>query len=501
MVKKQTTITGRPPVVVVLGHIDHGKSSLLEAIRDFKITAKEAGGITQHVGAYQIVENNKKITFIDTPGHEAFSQMRARGIKVADIALLVIDAVEGVKSQTQEAIQQIKQTGIPTIVVLNKIDKPLANPEKVKRELAKNDFLVESLGGKIPCVEVSAQTKQNIPALLEMILLVAEMEELKTDSEKPAEGVVIESYLDNLRGPTATLLITDGYLKIGDLIATNSAFVKVKKIENFQKTPIKRADAADPVIIFGFNQTPQIGEQFKVVPDLAAAEAFIKQTEKKVIKITPIEKIISEGKKWLNLVLKTDVLGSKEAIEGILQSLPQDKVVLRILKSEVGQINESDVKLALNTSAKILGFRVKMDAVAKKMVEREKVKVLLFEVIYNLIEAVRQMIERAAVEAEETRIDLGKVRVLAHFLTEKSRQIIGGKVIEGEVKKGALIEVWRTVQGYEEKIGQGKAVNLQKNKKDVALVGRGDECGILFEGNVKIEKGDILLFYLKEKNQ
>lgn len=488
--------------MVVVGHIDHGKSSLLEAIRDFRITAKEAGGITQHIGAYQIEENNQKITFIDTPGHEAFSQMRARGVKVADIALLVIDAAEGVKPQTQEAIQQIKQAGIPTIVVLNKIDKPTANPEKVKRELAQNDFLVESLGGQIPCVEVSAQTKQNIPTLLEMILLVAEMEALKADLAKPAEGVVIESYLDNLRGPTATLLLTEGHLKIGDLVATNSAWVKVKQIENFQKKPIKEAVAADPVIIFGFNQTPQIGEQFKVVPDLATAEAFIKKTtETKPLKVPSIEQIISEGKKYLNLILKTDVLGSKEAIEQILQSLPQDKVVLRLLKSEVGQINESDVKLALSTAAKILGFRVKPDLVAKKIIEREKIKVLSFEVIYDLIEKVRQLIEQAGKVGEEIRIELGKVRVLAHFLAEKNRQIIGGKVIEGEIRKGALVEVWRKVKGGEEKIGQGKAVNLQKNKRDVAGVGKGEECGILFEGDVKIEKDDVLIFCTKEKIQ
>jgi translation initiation factor IF-2 len=497
--QKQKNLISRPPIVVVLGHIDHGKSSLLEAIKDFKITAKESGGITQHIGAYQITmpagkheEGGKKITFIDTPGHEAFSQMRSRGAKVADIAILVVDVAEGVKAQTKEATSHIKKSGIPVIVALNKIDKPEANPEKVKRELSKAGLLVEGLGGKIPSLEISAKTGQGIPELLELILLVAEMEELKADEKKPAQGVVIESYLDNLRGPTATLLLTNGTLKIGDIVGTSTAFTKVKSLENFQKVSISEALPSTPVIIFGFNQVPIIGEEFRVFSDIETAKNYLKIKEKRAPEILEI----SGEKKVLNLILKTDVAGSAEAIEEILKSLPQEKVVLRILKSEAGSIDESDLKLAKGGKALMLGFRVKIDPVAKKLIEREEIKIMSFEVIYDLIEGIRKLMERI-IKPEEVRVDLGRVKVLAKFLAEKNRQIIGGKVVEGEAKKGALIEVSRA----DEKIGQGKLINLQKNKKDVEVLGKGEDCGILFEGEAKIEEGDILLIYQRERQK
>jgi translation initiation factor IF-2 len=492
MEKKSQTIITRPPIVVILGHIDHGKSSLLEAIKDFRITAKESGGITQHIGAYQIEEKKRKITFLDTPGHEAFSQMRSRGAKIADIAVLVIDATEGLKPQTKEVLLKIKETKIPFIVALNKIDKPEANPEKVKRELVKEEILVVSMGGKIPSVEVSSKTGQGIPELLELILLVAEMEKLETDLQKPAEGVVIESYLDNLRGPTSTLLLTVGVLKTGEIVGTRSAFTKIKSLENFQKKSIEKAFPSDPVIVFGFNQVPKIGEEFRVFADLESAQDYLKIAEKKVPEVLEI----SEGQRILNLIIKADVVGSLEAIEGILINLPQEKVILRILKSEVGNINESDLKLATGGKAIILGFRVKIDVVAKKISEREKIKIITFEVIYDLVEEVRKLMERFTI-AEEFRTDLGKMKVLAKFLAEKNRQIIGGRVTEGEVQKGASIEVIRN----EERVGSGRLINLQRNKKDADLISRGEECGILFEGDVKIEEGDILIFYKEERRK
>ena len=504
--EKQENLIGRPPVVVVLGHIDHGKSSLLEAIKDFKITAKESGGITQHIGAYQIEvdkstspplagareveEQSKKITFIDTPGHEAFSQMRSRGAKVADIAILVIDAAEGVKTQTKEAILHIKKTEIPLIVALNKMDKPEADPERVKRELVKEDVLVESMGGKVPSVEVSAKTHKGIQDLLELILLVAEMEKPSTDFGVPGQGVVIESYLNNLRGPTATLLVIQGRVKAGDIVGTTSAWTKVKSLEDFQKKPIKEALPSDPCIIFGFNEAPKVGDEFKVFPDLESAEKNIKLRERKTEELLEI----GEDQKALNLILKVDVLGSLEAIEEILKNLPQDKIVLRILKSEVGNINESDFKLAKTGKVLILGFRVKVDTTAKKMAEREKVRIMQFEVIYELVEGVRKFMEKI-LEPEDVRTDLGKVKVLAKFLDDKSRQIIGGRVTEGEVKKGAKIEVYRN----EEKVGQGRMISLQRNKNEAEQVQKGEECGILFEGSVKIEEGDVLLIYTEEK--
>jgi len=478
---------------VVLGHIDHGKTSLLLAIRNFQFTGEKPGGeITQHIGAYQVEKDGKKITFLDTPGHEAFFQMRSRGAKVADIAILVIDASQGVQAQTKEAIADIKQAGIQLIVALNKIDKPEANPERVKGQLQKEDVLVESLGGKIPSIEISAKTNKGIQELLELILLVAEMEGLKTEADKSGEGVVIESYLDNLRGPTATLLLTQGTLKVGDVVGTASASTKIKSLEDFQKKQISQAFASDPVIVFGFNQVPRVGEEFRVFQDLESAAEYA-QASKKLEK-TPKVLEISEGQKVLNLILKTDVLGSAEAIEEILKSLPQEKIVLRILKSEVGNINESDVKLAASSRALILGFRVKTDALAKRIAEREKTKIITFEIIYDLVEQVRKFMEKI-LSPEEVRRELGKVKVLAKFISDKNRQIIGGRVIEGEVKKGAMIEVFRS----EESMGRGRMINLQRNKKDIDEVQKGDECGILFEGDVKIEEGDILLIFVEER--
>ena len=482
----------KPPVVVILGHVDSGKTSILDFIRETRVAAKETGGITQHIGAYQIEHRGKKITFVDTPGHEAFSAIRARGAKVADIAILVVDSTQGVQAQTKEAISQVKLAGLPIIVALNKIDLPTADPEKSKRELQKEGVLVEDFGGKIPSVKTSAISGQGMEELLEIISLVAEMEGLKSNLSKLAEGVVIESYLDSQRGPIATLLIEEGILKIGDILATFSTFGKIKKIEDFQGRPTERALPSDPVLIIGFEGVPRVGERFQVFPDSETAQKYLQKTEER-----PPEVIfVGTEQKVLNLVLKTDVLGSAEAIETVLKNLPQEKVILRILKTGVGDINESDLKLAQAGKAFILGFRVKIDLAAKKIIEREKTRVIIFDLIYNLVEAVRKLMEKA-LEPEIVRIDLGKVRTLVNFWVEKNRQIVGGRVIEGEIKKGTLIEVLRG----EELIGSGKLVNLQINKKDVDKAGKGQECGILYEGKERIEEGDILLIYIDQRQK
>ncbi len=475
-----------------LGHIDHGKTSLLDYIRKTHVTEKESGGITQHIGAYQIEHQKKKITFIDTPGHEAFSQMRSRGAKIADIAILIIDASEGVKEQTKEAISHIKLARIPLIVALNKIDKPEADSAKAKRELAKEEILVESIGGKIPSVEVSAKTGKGVEELLELILLIAEMEDLKTDRTMPAEGVVIESYLDNLRGPTATLLLTQGTLRVGDIIGTDSVFGKIKNLENFQNSPFQITSPGDPVVVVGLEDCPRVGENFKIFSDIEAAKNHLTLIEKKAPEVLEI----SQDQKIVNLILKTDCLGSAEAIDGVLKKIPQEKIILRILKSEVGSVNETDVKMAKSGRALILGFRVVINPVAKIIAEREKVKILQFQVIYDLVEEVRKYSQRF-LESKAERIDLGKVKALMIFLTEKNRQIVGGKVIEGEVKKGVSIEVFRG----EELMGKGRLINLQKNKKDTEKASKGEECGILYEGDVKIEEGDILLIYTEERKR
>jgi len=504
----------RPPVVVILGHVDHGKTTLLDYIRKTNVAEKETGGITQHIGAYEIevgnppsspptinlrtdkkaTEGQRKITFIDTPGHEAFSAMRGRGAKVADIAILVVAAEEGVKPQTKEAILHIKKTGIPMIVAINKIDRPEANPEKVKRELAENGVLVEKLGGKIPSVEISAKTGQRIEDLLELIILVAEMEKLTGDISKTAEGLIIEAYLDSLRGPTATLLLRDGVLKSGDIIGTVSALGKVKTLENFQSFPIKKALPSQPVIVLGFENVPQVGEKFKVFSDIESAKKYIEKKERKAGEGEVF--LIEEGQRVLNLILKADVLGSLEAVEEVLKNLPQEKVILRILKKDVGEINESDLKLANSAKATILGFRVKINPIATNLKEQLKVRILVFDIIYELIQGVRSLMEKI-MAPEVVKTTIGKVKVLVIFRQEARRQIIGGRVIEGEVKLGLRVEVFRN----EEKVSEGRLVNLQKNKKDVEKAIKGEECGILFEGDVKIEEGDILVIYTEERRR
>lgn len=492
MDNENTNLISRPPVVVVMGHVDHGKSSILEAIKDLKITAKESGGITQHIGAYEIEHQGKKITFIDTPGHEAFSAMRSRGAKVADIAILVVAAEESIKPQTKEAIEHIKKAGIPMIVALNKIDKPTADPEKVKRELLSCDVSVESMGGTIPAVEVSAKTKQGIDHLLEIILLIAEIEGLKADISKPAEGVVVESYIDSSRGPVATLIIESGILKIGENIGTASAFGKVKGLENFQGRALKEAGPAMPVIVLGFNDVPRVGEEVKVYLNLESYQKEVKKIEKPDIKAF----VLGPDQKVLNIILKVDVFGSLEAIEEILKILPQEKTILRILKAEVGEVNDSDVRLAKTANAKVIGFRVKASNSAKKVASKDKISIISFDIIYELAQAVRNLLEKT-ISSEIVRTDLGKAKILAVFKADKSRQVIGGKVIDGVIKRGAFAEVYRN----EENVGKGKIVGLQQDKKDTDEVSKRSECGMLFEGNAKIEEGDILNAYIEERKK
>jgi len=489
MTDKDPQLKERPPVVVVVGHIDHGKSTLLEAIReDFRITEKESGGITQHIGAYEVEVEGKKITFIDTPGHEAFSAIRQRGARVADIAILVVDATEGVKAQTKEAIRFVKEADIPMVVAINKIDRPEAQPEKVKQELSQNDVLVESFGGKIPSVNISAKTGEGVKELLETLLIVAEMEDLKARWDKPAQGTVIEAYLDSQKGPVATLLLKDGVLKVNDVIATTSTLGRTRNLYDFQGNSIERAFPSQPVQILGFEQVPKVGETFKVFQSLEEARENIEQErQQKETTISSEAPEETETKKTLHLIIKADVLGSLEAIEKILQTIPQDKVKLKILKSEVGNIEISDINLAETSKALIFGFRVKMDPGAAKLSLLKKIFPKTFDVIYDLVEEIRKAMEKA-LGTETKRIDLGKLEVLATFGKIKNNQIVGGKVIEGFVENKALIEVVRN----NKVIGKGKILNLQQNKKDVEKVKTGKEAGILFSGNTKIKEGDIL---------
>jgi len=488
--ESEKNLVKRPPVVVILGHVDHGKSSILEAIKDLKITSKESGGITQHIGAYEIKHQGKKITFIDTPGHEAFSAMRSRGAKVADIAVLVIAAEEGIKPQTKEAIAHIKENNIPLIVALNKIDKQEADPERIKRELMSHDILVESMGGKVPAVETSAETKKGITDLLELILLISELENFQADILRPAQGIIVESHLDSNRGPTTTLVVQNGILKTGDILGTFSTIGKIKIMETFSGNPIKQAMPSMPVIVIGFDNVPTIGEEFNVFLDMEKAKEKIGETIKPLFHKVDVNK----ETRVLKIILKADMQGSLEAIEKVLKDIPQEKAVVQVLKAEVGNINDSDVKLAKTSQAKIIGFRIKANKIAQSLALREKVTIITFEVIYELADTIKQALTKK-VAHEVVRNDLGKIKILAIFKTDKNSQIIGGKVVDGEIKRGALLDVYRN----EEKIGQGKIIKLQKDKKEIGEVGKGLECGILYQGDISVEENDILEAYNEER--
>jgi len=482
-----TTVTNtRPPIVVILGHVDHGKSSILEAIReDFNITAKESGGITQHIGAYRVEYQDKEIAFIDTPGHKAFSAMRSRGAKVADIALLVVAADDGVKEQTKEAIDQIKKAKLPMIVVLNKIDKPEANQDKVKQELSQHDIFVEDFGGKVPIVETAATTKQGIPELLEMILLVSELEDLKADESKPGEGVIIESYTDTRRGVTAMLLVRDGTVRTGDVIGTKSTTGKVRIMEDIQGVSMEQATPSTPVIVLGFENPPQVGEEFQVFKDEATARAGVSLKQQQREQVTS-----DEETQFFDIVLKADVQGSVEAIEGMLKAITDEKMVLRIVYAGAGDIGEKDVRLAQGTGARIFGFHTKADSETAALADREKVSIETFDVIYELVQRVDELMKKSK-EPEIVRKDLGRMEVLAIFRTEKNSQIVGGKIVDGEAKKGSKVEIMR--EG--EMIGEGRAVSLKRGQTDASTIPKGEEGGIFYEGSEKVQEGDVLQFY------
>ena len=496
MTKNNKNLKERPPVVVILGHIDSGKTTLLDQIRKTQVVLKESGGITQHIGAYQVTKEDKKITFIDTPGHEAFSQMRSRGAKTADIAILVVDSCKGVEKQTKEVIGDIKEAKIPLIVAINKTDRPETDPENVKRQLQQEGIITESLGGEVPSIKISAKTGKGIDELLEIILLVAEMEKFETDISKPATGVIIESYIDEKRGPTATIILNQGILKVGDIVATCSVLGKIKILEDFNGKTMAEALPSDPAVILGLEAVPRVGEKVSVFSTTEEARLFIQSSEKEECKKKTFE--LKPGQKVLNLILKTDVVGSLEAIEKVLSKLPQEKIVLKVLKSEVGNINESDVKLAKNFQSLILGFRTSINPTAKNLLQKKENKVLAttFEIIYDLVESVRKFMA-GMLKSEIIRTDLGKIKVLVTFWSKKNRQIIGGRIFEGRVEKNSMIEASRDDESFD----VGKMISLQRNKKDIERALKGDEVGILYEGSKKIEKGDILTIFKKERKK
>ena len=547
---KNQTSQVRPPIVVILGHVDHGKTSILDYIRKSKVAEKESGGITQHIGAYQVTmpeeasssrgqqaeglqlkkeasssrgqqaegpsaksneilppqmrgqddfaSNGRKITFIDTPGHEAFSAMRSRGAKVADIAVLVVAAEEGVKPQTKEAIDIILRQKLPLIVAINKMDKPNALPDKVKKELADKGVLVEALGGKVPAIFTSTKTGLGIDELLEMILLIAAMESFQGDTAKSAQGVIIESRMDARRGVTATLLVKDGTLTNKDIVAAESTFGQIKTMENFLGQPLPEAGPSTPVLISGFSEVPPVGETWQAMASLeeARAKVAIKGPQEKQ-KREPAEFLnVAEGQKIFNLILKADVFGSLEAIHEVIKSVPQEEVRLRVIKAEVGDITETDIQLAESAKAKIYGFRVKNSVGIENLAQRRGVKFALSSIIYELIQTIRHDASRF-LTPEVVRKKLGQVKIIQIFKVNGQQQIIGGKVSSGKIERGALADILRD----QEFVGAGRIVQLQQNKKDTDEVGKDRECGLAFESKDLVEKGDILETYKEEKKK
>ncbi len=491
----------RKPVVTVLGHVDHGKTSLLDSIRSSKVTDGEVGGITQHIGAYQVDVNDKQIVFLDTPGHEAFTAMRARGAQVTDIAVLVVAADDGVMPQTVEAINHVKAAQVPIMVALNKVDKPNANPDRVKQQLSEHGLVSEEWGGDTICVNVSAITGEGIEELLEMILLLAEVGELKACPDRPARGSVIEANLDRGRGPVATVLVQDGTIRVGDSIICGSISGKIRAMINDRGERIETAGPSTPVEILGLNDVPLAGDRFQVVADERVARQVagkratkLKEVSRRVQRVTldDLFKQIQEGEvKDLNLILKADVQGSLEAVQDALSKLSLEEVQIRIIHTGVGAINESDIMLASASNAIVIGFNVRPDANARKLAEQDKVDIRLYRIIYEAIEDIKNAVT-GLLKPVMKEVVLGQAEVRELFKVSRLGNIAGCYVIEGKITRNAMVRVIRDGTVV---LDSGKIDSLKRFKDDVREVLTGYECGILLENFNDLHVGDIIEAY------
>lgn len=495
----------RPPVVTVMGHIDHGKSTLLDYIRNTKVVDSEAGGITQHLSAYEVehtLENGevKKITFLDTPGHEAFQHLRSRGSKAADVAILIVSAEDGVKLQTLEALAAIQEAAIPYIVAITKIDKPNANIDRVKNSLLENGIYIEGMGGNIAYVPISSKTGEGIPALLDLLLLTAELEELSGDSTIPAEGIVIESHRDPKKGISATLIIKDGSLKSGSYIVAGRAMAPLRLIEDFRGKQIKEATFSSPVTIVGWNDIPPVGEAFVCVASKKEAEKIvgnltIRKAGDDVLGILTHPEA-EKGAFLLPIIIKADVVGTIEALHHEFQKSLSPQAGIKIVREGVGAVSENDVKLAQSTEqALVVGFNVSVDSAAQDYAERTGIQIKTFDIIYRLSEWLTVALEdRRPKSRKEEQIGVGKI--LRLFSAERKLHLIGVRVEEGLIKVGTSAHVAR--RG--EKLGMGKFVSLQEQKTQVKEVAKGKECGVQFETTADMAPGDMLeCFVIVEK--
>ena len=502
----ESTLENRPPVICVMGHVDHGKTSLLDAIRKTNVTEKEAGGITQHIGAYTVTVNNEKITFLDTPGHEAFTSMRMRGAKSTDIAILVVAADDGVMPQTVEAISHARAAEVDIIVAINKIDKPGANIDRVKQELSEQGLISEDWGGDTVFVPVSAKTGEGIENLLEMVLITAEMAELKANPNRKARGIVIEAQLDKGRGPVATILVQKGTLHVGDAIAIGSAHGKVRAMIDDKGRRVKTATPSTPVEILGLNEVPDAGEIFMVTENEKEArniaEAYIKQKKERLLADTKsklsldglFSQIQAGNIKELNLIIKADVQGSVEAVKQSLLKLSNEEVAIRVIHGGVGAINESDVTLASASNAIIIGFNVRPDPAAKETSEREKIDLRLYKVIYNAIEDIEAAMKGMLDPIFEEKI-IGHAEVRQTFKASGVGMIAGSYVLNGKIIRGSKARIFRG----EEMIYEGVLSSLKRFKDDVKEVKEGYECGLVFEKFNDIKEEDRVEVYVMEE--
>ena len=501
-VDAEEDLVPRPPVVTIMGHVDHGKTSLLDAIRKTHVTEGEAGGITQHIGAYTVECNGRMITFIDTPGHEAFTSMRARGAQVTDVVILVVAADDGIMPQTVEAINHSKAAGVPIIVAVNKIDKPESNPERVKQQLTEHGLVCEDWGGDTICVPVSAKKQQNLDELLEMVLLQADVLDLKANPNKAAKGTIIEAQLDKGRGPVATVLVQNGTLKIGDPIVAGIAYGRVRAMMNDRGENVKTAGPSCPVEVLGFNEVPSAGDIMNVaeVSKKVAEERRnrIKAEQLKNLSKVSLEDLfshIAEGEvKTLNIVVKADVHGSVEAVKQALEKLSNEEVRVKCIHGGVGAITESDVMFASASNAIVIGFNVRPDSGARNLAEQEKVDVRTYRIIYQAIEDVENAM-KGMFKPVFKEVHLGTISVRNTFKVSSVGTIAGAYVQDGKVQRNAQIRVVR--DGVV--IHEGQIASLRRFKDDVREVAAGYECGIGIENFNDIHEGDVIEAYAMEE--
>ena len=502
----ETDLETRSPVVTILGHVDHGKTALLDTIRTASVADKEVGGITQHIGAYQVERDGDKITFLDTPGHAAFTAIRARGSRVTDIAVLVVAADDGIMPQTDEAIDHAKAAGVPMIVAINKMDLPTADPERVKRQLSERNLLVEDWGGEIVSVEVSARTGEGVGDLLENILVVAEVSELRANPNKSASGVVIEAKLDRKRGPTATLLVQDGSLSTGDYITAGGTWGRIRAMTDDKGNPVTSVPPATPVEILGFGALPEAGDQFTVVAqertarDMAEDRANFSSSQQAQARALTLEEVVNQTApgdiKELNLVLKADVQGSVEAVRQALDRLTEEDAKVRILHAACGNVTESDILLASASTAIVLGFNVGTETSADRLALRMGVQVRHYQIIYQLIDDVTLALH-GMLEPEYTEIIVGHAEIREIFPSRRGVRIGGCRVLDGRITRGAVVRVLRNGAV----ISDSPITSLRHFRDEVNEATAGTECGVILQGFNEFEEGDVLEAHRQERDR